>query len=331
MRVRHAWLLLGFVALVGCGEARAPNTVDAAQVDAPVVPEPAVPAPAVPAQAEAPVDVCAEARRATPLPQPTDPRDLLFHVNRSRAVPSEYPISSTSIWSPCSFDPAPVKRADDLLCVPASYSHRNRESMRAIAFQSDAPPSFTTTFDGKTVGHAGKIGFRPLIDEAATLGHHLSLRSAFRAYAMQSATFSSWVAQEISQGRSREYALRKVGASSARAGHSEHQLGTTADLVYTQANGLVYDGWNAETIAESPAMTWVASNAHRFGLVMSYDRDHVDVTQYVWEPWHYRFVGVEAADLMKRCGWTTEQYLEIRYGEDPPPSLNDHPGRSARR
>lgn len=324
--MRAAWLSIGVLVVVGCGEASPVSPVAPDAIDAPITVE------AAPARASSPPpDVCEEARRRPPVAAPTDPRDLLFHVNRALAVPSEFPISSTSVWSPCSFDPAPSKRKDDLTCVPGAYSFRNRESLRAVAFESEAPASPSTTFDGLPVGGNGKIGFKPLIDEAAAHGHRLLLRSGFRAYAMQSATFSSWVAQELAQGRSREYALRKVGASSARAGHSEHQLGTTADLVYAQPNGVVYDGWNAETIAESSAMTWVAANAHRFGLVMSYDREHAEITQYVWEPWHYRFVGVEAADLMKRCGWTTEQYLELRYGEDPPPSLNDHPGRSARR
>lgn len=239
-------------------------------------------------------------------------------MNRARAIPAEYPVSSTSIWSPCAPTPAPAKRTDDLVCIPARYSYRNREALRSVAFESDAPSSPSLTHDGLPVGRAGKVGFKALMDDAAAAGHTLTVRSGFRAYTMQSATFSGWVAAELAQGRSREYALRKVSASSARAGHSEHQLGTTADLVFARANGAVYDGWAQETIAESPAMTWVAANAHRFGLVMSYDKDHEAITEYVWEPWHYRFVGVAAADLMKRCGWTTEQYLDARYGEDGP-------------
>lgn len=321
--MRRAWPPLASLWLLGCsapGEPAAP-VVEPAPADA--APQRIEPAP--------PGDICEEVRRAPRLPRPEDPRDLLFHVNRARSIPADFPVASTSIWTPCAFTAPPQKRTDDLVCVPDGYSFRNREALRSVALESDAPASLATTHDGLPVGRAGKVGFKPMIDDARAAGHKLTLRSGFRGYAMQSATFSSWVAVELAQGRTREYALRKVAASSARAGHSEHQLGTTADLVYAQPNGLVYDGWDAETIAESPAMTWLSANAHRFGLVMSYDKDHEDVTEYVWEPWHYRFVGAESADLMKRCGWTTEQYLDLRYGDDAPQARNDHPGRRARR
>ncbi len=330
--MRRACLALASLWPLGCGTpgepSVAPTSAAAHAASDASATSSAQPAPsALDAAEPAPVDVCAEAERAPKLPRPTDPRDLLFHVSRARAIPAEFPVSATSIWSPCSQVGAPPRRSDDLVCVPASYSHLNREALRAAAFESDAPANFSRTHDALPVGRDGKIGFKAMLDDAAAAGHTLRLRSGFRAYTMQSATFSGWVAAELAQGRTREYALRKVDASSARAGHSEHQLGTTADLVFARPNGAFYTGWTQETYAESPAMAWVAANAHRFGLVMSYDKDHEGASEYVWEPWHYRFVGAEAADLMKRCGWSTEQYLELRYGEDTTPRA-EHASRS---
>ena len=248
---------------------------------------------------------------------------------------SDSPAIPVSIWSPCP-DPngavIPFPGGDhDLTCLPALYTYNTREAMRRPAFESPAPGEPALTFDGLPVGRLGKIGFKALMDAARDAGHGVFVRSAFRAHAMQSATFSMWVSREVMAGRSREEATRRVSASSARAGHSEHQLGTTADLVYRTPQATIYDGWDPETIASSPPMQWVAANAHRFGIVLTYDRDHVEVTQYVWEPWHYRFVGVEAANTMKECGLTTEEFLQRRYAAEPPPPYSPRPPRTARR
>lgn len=261
--------------------------------------------------------------------QPTDPGDLLFYVNRWAAIPSNFPVSSTSIWTPC--DPGDPGIAHDLVCMPASYTYRGREALREVAFESDAPAEPATTFDGLPIGHHGKVGFKAMLDAARDDGHLLLVRSAFRSYAMQSATFSMWVAQEVASGRSREFALKKVSASSARAGHSEHQLGTTADLVFRTPQGTIYDGWDAEKMEASAPIQWVMKNAHRFGIVLTYDKDRVHVTQYVGEPWHYRFVGVTAANAMKECDLSTEEYLQARYGTGPLPPFEPHMSRSARR
>ena len=282
--------------------------------------------------ARAPAAARTRCTPVAPEAAPIDARDPLFYVNRTHAIPSEFPVSSTSIWTPCAAEPPPSKADHDLVCLPAAYTFRNREALRAVAFESDAPGEPAVTHDGRPVGRAGKVGFRALFDEAKTAGFDLYVRSGFRSYATQSATFAMWIAQELAQGRSREDALRKVTGFSARAGHSEHQLGTTVDLVYRAENGVVYDGWDAATIAASPAMRWVRQNAHRFGIVLSYDEDRVEVTQYVYEPWHWRFVGVSAADAMHECSLSTEEHLQARYGEPPPPPFSPRgSSRSARR
>jgi D-alanyl-D-alanine carboxypeptidase len=321
---------LASVSLLGCSERASREAAPSIAVPPSVVLAAALPDEAPPEHATPPK--ASRCTRAAEASAPTDASDLLFYVNRTHAIPSEFPVSSTSIWTPCAAEPQPSKAAHDLVCLPAAYTFRNREALRSVAFESDAPAEPTTTHDGLSVGRHGKVGFRALFDEAKSHGFDLYVRSGFRAYSTQSATFSMWVAQELAQGRSREDALRKVTGFSARAGHSEHQLGTTVDLVYRAENGVVYDGWDPSTIAASPAMTWVRANAHRFGVVLSYDEDRVDVTQYVYEPWHWRFVGVAAADAMHECSLSTEELLQARYGEPPPPPFSPRgSSRSARR
>jgi hypothetical protein len=251
-----------------------------------------------------------------PRQPPGDPDDLLFHVNRVRAIPEDYPVPHDSSWTPCgsgAWRRGPTGE-HDFGCIPASYSHRNREALRRVALESDAPAELTRTSDGLEVGLAGKVGFKPMLDAARAAGHEVRVRSGFRAYAVQQTTFRAWVRVEMARGTSYGDAVGRVSTSSARPGHSEHQLGTTADLVFRIPHGGFYEGWSAETFAASEAMQWVMANAHRFGIVLTYGKDKVDVTQYAWEPWHYRYVGVEAADTIRRCGLSTEEYLRGRYG-----------------
>ena len=91
-----------------------------------------------------------------------------------------------------------------------------------------------------------------------------------------------------------EQALR----TSARAGHSEHQLGTAIDV--TSEGGA--PPWEYADWATTPAGAWMAANAWRYGFVMSYPRGAYDVTCYDYEPWHYRYVGRDLAAEITASG-----------------------------
>lgn len=256
---------------------------------------------------------------------PTDPNDLLFYVNRTYALPSDYPVVSTSTWNACTkLGPRPTQ-AHDFVCVAAQLCNRHQETLRQIALESPAPEG--RSFDDQELGREGKIGFGPMLEAAREAGHELRIRSGFRSYAIQQVTFRSWLEEGLRRGKSYERALEHVSSTSARAGHSEHQLGTTADLVFRFPKGVFYEGWDPEIFDKSEAMQWVFANAHRFGIVLTYGREKTGITQYAWEPWHFRFVGVEAANDIKRCGLSTEEYLSARYGVDPPAPIEPRPAR----
>jgi len=116
----------------------------------------------------------------------------------------------------------------------------------------------------------------------------------------------------------RSEAERIASTFSAQPGHSEHQLGTTADITYRTPQGNIYPSLD-QSMANAAAIQWVHANSHRFGIVLTYDEDKVETTQYVYEPWHHRFVGVEAADAMRECMLNTEEFLAERYGVGPLP------------
>jgi D-alanyl-D-alanine carboxypeptidase len=136
---------------------------------------------------------------------------------------------------------------------------------------------------------------RAMADAADQAGVPFTVQSAYRGFARQGVVFDGWVA------RSGEAAALR---SSARSGHSEHQLGTALDL---RAKGGP-EPW-AESFATTPTGRWLHDNAWRFGFVVSYPEGAEDVTCYVGEAWHVRYVGHEEAAAVEASDLALRQWL----------------------
>ena len=133
-----------------------------------------------------------------------------------------------------------------------------------------------------------------LAAEARGAGFTIAAVSAYRSYQTQVETFEANV-----QSGGLEYASR----TSARAGHSEHQLGTTVDVSSPGAN------FGLEAFSGTAEARWLADNAARFGFVVSYPAGKEAVTGYAPEPWHIRYVGKSVAADVKASGLTLHEYL----------------------
>lgn len=136
----------------------------------------------------------------------------------------------------------------------------------------------------------------PMFAAAAADGVDLRIRSAYRSYDEQVSTFQYWVDLLGEEQARRE---------SAEPGHSEHQLGTTMDFAAPD------NGWELlESFADTAPGLWLAEHAHEFGFALSYPRDGEEITGYIFEPWHYRYIGVEAALAWHESGLTLIEFLE---------------------
>ncbi len=137
---------------------------------------------------------------------------------------------------------------------------------------------------------------RAMASAARRAGARLAVQSAFRSYTTQRSTFAYW-----SRVSGYSAALR----SSARAGHSEHQLGTTVDFrSYGGSAPWYYRDWGT-----SKAGAWLKANAWKYGFILSYPKGKSSVTCYAYEPWHYRYVGRAEAAKIKATGLTLREYL----------------------
>jgi D-alanyl-D-alanine carboxypeptidase len=141
---------------------------------------------------------------------------------------------------------------------------------------------------------------RDLMSAAAADGEELVVASAFRSYADQ----------QISYGRLKSIYGAGADAMSATPGHSQHQLGTAVDFTNAAAAYQV-----KRRFGYTSASTWLAEHAGEHGFVLAYPPGG-DESGYGWEPWHYRYVGVETAEQLERSGLSLQRFL-MREGVRP--------------
>jgi D-alanyl-D-alanine carboxypeptidase len=135
-----------------------------------------------------------------------------------------------------------------------------------------------------------------MVAAANSNGARLAVQSAYRSYTGQVLTFDGWV---------RQVGYDEALQTSARPGHSEHQLGTAIDFrAVGGASPWTYADW-----ATTKEGAWLAANAWRFGWVMSYPRGTSSVSCYSYEPWHYRYVGRAAAAAVHGAEVALRQWL----------------------
>lgn len=143
-----------------------------------------------------------------------------------------------------------------------------------------------------------------LVGDAKEQGIGLTLESGYRSYSFQENLYSRYVRQ---QGQF------VADTQSARAGHSEHQTGLTADL-----GGITQPACNVEPCyADTPEGRWVAANAHKYGFIVRYPKGKTAITGYMYEPWHVRYVGIELSTEMHSQGIATmEEFFNLQDAAD---------------
>ncbi|MGL4739769.1 MAG: M15 family metallopeptidase [Sarcina sp.] len=112
----------------------------------------------------------------------------------------------------------------------------------------------------------------------------LYLVSGYRSYDYQYNIFHNSM-----RNRGKEHTEKYM----AKPGHSEHQTGLTADIS-TRGMGFAL----IESFENTKEGQWLANNAHKYGYILRYPKDRVETTGYAYEPWHFRYVGVEVSTYM---------------------------------
>lgn len=136
--------------------------------------------------------------------------------------------------------------------------------------------------------------FIRMYNDAAKEGLYLYISSPYRSYQYQTTLYTNYVNQD-----------GQVSADtySARPGFSEHQTGLAMDLG-TKSNPSI------SAFASSKEFIWVSQNSYKYGFILRYPEGKEYITGYIYEPWHYRYVGVEAATYIYEHNITYEEYYE---------------------
>lgn len=134
-----------------------------------------------------------------------------------------------------------------------------------------------------------------LMEDAAADGEELVVASAYRSYRDQRASHARLASV---------YGESATGMSAA-PGHSQHQLGTAVDFTNAAAS---YQVW--PPFGETSASLWLERYAWKYGFVLAYPSGNEEETGYQWEPWHYRYVGVENATRIAESRLTLQEFLE---------------------
>ena len=134
-------------------------------------------------------------------------------------------------------------------------------------------------------------------------GVTLIVCSAYRAPDYQEVLFNNKVNELLGNGMSREQAYETTSTIIAIPGTSEHHTGLAVDIV-TPAYQSLDDGFEL-----TPAFEWLSKNAADYGFILRYPKNKEDITQIIYEPWHYRFVGEDMAKQINESGMCLEEYI----------------------
>lgn len=147
-----------------------------------------------------------------------------------------------------------------------------------------------------------------MLHDAEQDGCKLYLVSGYRSIGRQRALFQIKTEEFMQQGMAAQQAEQEASRWVARPGTSEHNLGLAADIVsadwYTTHSDLTED------FEQTPAFAWLKANCAEYGFILRYPKEKEAVTGISYEPWHYRYVGQEAAKQIMLSGITLEEYLQ---------------------
>lgn len=158
----------------------------------------------------------------------------------------------------------------DLVTMDKAYDNKNGSKLSSVVYEA----------------------FKKLVDDAEKEGYHIRNNSAYRSYNTQNGLYN---------GYKNNHGLTWADSWSARPGFSEHQTGLALDVG-------VKNEYSLGTFESSKEFTWMKDHAHLYGFILRYPSGKEYITGYGYEPWHYRYVGVEVATYIYEHDITFEEY-----------------------
>lgn len=146
-----------------------------------------------------------------------------------------------------------------------------------------------------------------MLKAASDEGYSLYVCSAYRSVDRQKELFNESMIDYVNQRMTYYEAAIETAKSIAWPGESEHATGLAMDIVSSDYAGL------DEKQGETDDQKWLMEHCYEYGFILRYPKDKSEDTGIIYEPWHYRYVGVEAALAIRDQGVTLEEYLNEEY------------------
>ena len=140
--------------------------------------------------------------------------------------------------------------------------------------------------------------YQKMYDAALKDGITLTPVSGYRSYERQKNNFENQIDTYMKQGMNKKDATIKASQIRLLPGTSEHNAGLAMDICSLSTS--------FDTTKE---FKWLQAHAHEYGFIMRYPKDKTNITNITYEPWHYRYVGVDIATQLKNSGQVLEEYL----------------------
>lgn len=242
-----------------------------------------------------------------------------FLLTRRAAIPSASAASAISMPAQSIADPT-VSSAENT-AAPANALGLTADEARAmladplmvlVNHTSKMPDDYT--FDTKECGSATAVNkmlqtvacdaFLEMQKAAAADGVTVWMQSGYRSVKYQTSLYERKTKYYLDKGYDNATAREKAAAVVNPPGYSEHNCGLAADLNSPEHTGL------DEGFEKTAAFRWLCEHAGDYGFILRYPKDAEDKTEIIYEPWHWRYVGVENAAKINASGLCFEDYIE---------------------
>ena len=195
----------------------------------------------------------------------------------------------------------------------APTASENDWALYVIGNNNPLPDDFSV--ETKLVSNSGQLDVRcadyaiQMLKDAADQNVGLYVTSAYRSIQKQSENMESYINTLMSQGYTKEAATEQAHKEIALPGHSEHNAGLAMDIVSDNY-------WSShsdleESFDQLPQYTWLIENSWKYGFILSYPKGKEGITGFIYEPWHYRFVGLEHAKKIHEVYEETGEFLTV--------------------
>lgn len=163
-------------------------------------------------------------------------------------------------------------------------------------------PTLSNAINGSNIQLDSRVSehYAEMYAAAKLSGCVLTPYSGYHTYALQENTFNRKVNFYVNKGMSAEEANQKASAQVLPAGCSEHNAGLAMDIVSASSDFI-----------NTKEYKWLCENAHNYGFILRYPEDKTAITGMNFEPWHWRYVGTQAAKEMKEKNQCLEEYLGL--------------------